>query len=203
MTLTPSHTPSTEFITKRHLVDVVVAYENFHSGKRAQYACQQIVSLAHGDGTMSLDLWKFDMLKLHSMQAVALEAAASAILLVLAPQDGMELPPGMMNWLRLIFQQPTHPKALLALLEPAPEDPALTSPVQEQLQEFAEKIQLWCLRTAAADRPWFEPGYETAELEHVARDIRSMQSVSVCPSQEMAVPLTTDGRLHPSLAVFA
>ena len=47
---------------------------------------------------MSTDLWKFDMLKLHSMRENAIEEAARADLVVLALQDRMELPMGVMDW---------------------------------------------------------------------------------------------------------
>jgi hypothetical protein len=79
---------------------VVVAYEDYDAGKRAQRACQQLLEMAHLDQALSTDLWKFDMLKLGAMRDAAAEEAAGADFLVLAPQEGAALPAGVRNWVR-------------------------------------------------------------------------------------------------------
>ena len=99
-------------------ISVVVAYEDFDAGKRAQRTCQQILQLAHLEKTLSTDLWKFDMFKLRGMWAAAAEEAAGADLLVVAPQDGADLTDNVREWILASLLDLLRPKALLVLAGP-------------------------------------------------------------------------------------
>jgi hypothetical protein len=178
MTMTSFPPTTTDPIRSVGHVSLVVAYEDYHAGKRAQSTCQQIINLAHGEGMLSMDLWKFDMLRMGPMRESAIAEAAKADLVVLAPQDELALASSVMDWVRLILKQPTQPKALLVLLEPEPAEPAPDSPIEKQLREFAAKIPLWCLRPTATGE-WWEPEYDTADLAQIAQEFCTPLSETV------------------------
>jgi hypothetical protein len=159
-------------------INMMVVYEDFSAGKRAQTACQQIINLAHGDGILSTDLWKFDMLKLRHMRESATEEAAKADLVVIALQDGLALEPTIFNWARLILKQPTRPKALLVLLDPESAELTLDLRLQEQLTEFASQIPVWCLQPEV-NGEWWVPGYDTDKLAQIAQRLFTPMSATV------------------------
>lgn len=152
-------------------VSVVVAYEDYDAGKRAQKACQQLLQLTHLEKSLSTDLWKFDMLKLRAMRAAAVEEAAEADLLVVAPQDGADLPVGVREWIQESLLHPLRPQALLVLAGPARKYYERPPPAELQLEQIAALVRcpFWCLRLEPPAGAWSEPAYLVADLERVAQ----------------------------------
>jgi hypothetical protein len=168
---------------------MVVAYEDYGAGKRAQHACQQILEMAHLDKKLSVDLWKFDMFKLRAMREAAAEEAAGAELLLLAPNGDSELPVSVQEWLQLSLQHPYRPKALLVLLGPDPEDIERPPKVAYQLKTLAVQLSVpfWCLQLEAPSGAWSEPDYVLKDLERVAQTVFAPSVLS----SEFSAPKST------------
>lgn len=169
-------------------IRIVVAYEDCDAGKRAHQACQQILELAHLSKDLSADLWKFDMLQLRALRETAAEDAAGADLLVLAPQDGSELPGTVLEWIQLSLMQPRHPKALLVLLAQDPDNYDWVPQATCQLKMLAAKrgVPFWCLQLESPNGAWSEPIYRPGDLDRIAQQVfppRQAISVSTQPGR--------------------
>ena len=165
-------------------IRVVVAYEDYDAGKRAQRTCQQILQLAHLEKSFSTDLWKFDMLELRAMREAATDEAADAALLVVAPHDDDNLPAGLREWIERSLLQPLRPKALLVLAGSPPRNHEEKTPTELQLERAAAQVNCayWCLHLDPPDGAWSEPAYPMAELQPVAQALFAQSQVSHAPS---------------------
>jgi hypothetical protein len=165
-------------------VRVVVAYEDYDAGKRAQHACQQIAEMAQLDQQMSSDLWKFDMLNLSAMRETATEEASGADLLVLAPHDGLELPGRVLDWLQASLSPPRYPKALLVLLGPEA-DQGWAPPLTDQMKTLATQanVPCWCIKLEPPNGAWAEPVYASDVLQQIAQEVFPSSQETSDPSQ--------------------
>jgi hypothetical protein len=163
----------TKKIDAPHRIRVMVAYEDYDAGKRAQQACQKIIESVHLDQELSPDLWKFDMLKLRTMCEAAADEVAGADLLVVAPCSELSLPAGVQEWIRSSLQHPCRPKALLFLVGPDSEDFETSNQAAYQLKELAEQLSLpcWCLPLDTSNGAWSEPVYLPQDLQRVAQAV--------------------------------
>jgi hypothetical protein len=170
-------------------VHVIVAYEDYDAGKRAQRACRQLLEMARLDfQAASTDLWKFDMLKLKAMRAAAIEEASGADLLVLATHDGAVLPAGVWDWVQRSLMRSAPPRAMLLLFGPTPEDQESTPAADPPLRKLAVRlgVAFWSLHPEAPDGPWSEPGYAAGDLELVARAISAQPPPPSLPSSSQS-----------------
>jgi len=169
-------------------VRVVVAYEDYDAGKRAQRACQQLLEMARLDlQASSPDLWKFDMLKLKGMRAAAIEAAAGADLVVLATQDGATVPAGVWDWVERSLLHSSPPRAMLLLFGPSPEDQEFVPTADPPVRKLAVRLAVpfWSFHPEAPSGAWSEPGYAPGDLESVAQALfpQNPADSSSCPSR--------------------
>jgi hypothetical protein len=167
-------------------VRILIAYEDFETGKRAQQVCREITEAARSDAAIIPDAWKFDLLKLPPMRKMAVQEAAKADLLVLAPQDGEALPSFVLNWIRQSFQHvPRRPKLLLVLLGPPPEMGWDASPAELQLRTIGTqaKVPMRCLHLEPPNGKWSEPGYAPGDSEAVAQAIFPRNPAASVPVQ--------------------
>jgi len=178
---TPTSDPRTSSVIR-----LVLAYEDFEAGKRAQRACQQLAPPASPDTAVNLDSWKFDLLKLPSMRTMAAQAVAGSDLVILAPHDGETLPCFVLEWIRLTLRHSaTRPKGLLLLMGLDPEDQEPLLATKHPLKELAARsgIPFWCLHPEAPNDAWEEPGYAPGELERVAQAIFPRYPAAAVPLQ--------------------
>jgi hypothetical protein len=167
-------------------VRILIVYEDFETGKRAQRVCRDITEAARSDAAISPDAWKFDLLKLPPMRRMAVQEAAKADLLVLASQDGKALPSSVLDWIRRSLQHvPRRPKILLVLLGPPPEMGRDASPAELQLRTIVTqaKVPMRCLHLEPPNGKWSEPGYAPEELEAVAQAIFPRNPAASVPVQ--------------------
>jgi hypothetical protein len=165
-------------------VGVVVAYEDYEAGKRAQRTCKQLLQLGHLDTAPSADLWKFDMFKFRAMREAAVEETAGADLLVVALLGGTELPSGVREWVHESLQHPSRPKALLVLAGPVLKDEEITPPAELELERVASKARCpyWCLHLEPPEGAWSDPAYPIADLEGVAQALRPRSPIAFTSS---------------------
>jgi hypothetical protein len=168
-------------------VCILIAYEDFETGKRAQRVCREIAEAARSDAAIGPDAWKFDLLRLPPMRKLAVQEAAKANLLVLAPRDGEALPPFVLDWIRLSLQHvPRRPKVLLVLLGPLPEIGGDASPAELQLRTIGTqaKVSMRCLHLEPPNGEWSEPGYAPGDLAAVAQAISPRNPATSVPVQQ-------------------
>ena len=165
----------------RSEIHLVLAYEDFEAGKRAQRACQQLAQLASPDTAVNPDSWKFDLLRLPAMRTMAARSAGESDLVVLALHDGETLPSFVLEWIRLTLRSTARrPKALMLLMGPAPEESESLSATKHPLNELVTRsgILCWRLQPEVRNGAWEEPSYAPEDLEPVVRAIRSSRRAS-------------------------
>ena len=108
------------------VVKIVLAYDDFETGKHATEICGQLLRLLGRTCAFRNSSWKFDLLGHPRMQQLATEEAATASLIIIAPPDGQELPREVKDWIKSWLLSKRSPRgALLTLLCPPSEQHTL------------------------------------------------------------------------------
>ncbi|MBI2927497.1 MAG: hypothetical protein HYY24_17515 [Verrucomicrobia bacterium] len=127
---------------------VVVVYEDFAAGKRAQAACAQVQQLV-GTGLPTIDAsWKFDVLRMPKLRLMAADDAAGANLVVIATHETASLPACVETWIDLWLRRRSgQPQCLLALLGPTPLEREAGIPLERELAGIATRagLNFWSL----------------------------------------------------------
>lgn len=150
---------------------MVVIFEDFTTGRRAQQVCLEIAQAIHCGCASRVGAWTFQMLKVPTLSTLAAQEAAQADLLVLAPHDASALPPEILKWVQSFLRpRSIGPRALLVLSGVAQESDEPESPLKGQLQELADQFQLpfRLLHLEWPGTQWDEPAYAENELVAVA-----------------------------------
>ncbi len=174
--MTPLEAMADDSARRDDRVRLVVIYENCDAARRARHAFQTQPQQNGSVLSWSAHWWKFEMLTIPTLRAMAAEEAAEADLLVVAPQGGEPLPREVLEWIATALHNPSHPKGLLALMATSKEARGMAPSVETELGILAAHgaIPLWCIHLDTSDRWWCEPSYAKQDLEVVAHAVFSM-----------------------------
>src|SRR4030095_1912252 len=78
---------------------VVIAYEDFETGKRAKRTYDLLVENLENDCVFSNQMWKFDVLSLPKLREMATHDALTADIIMIACRGDRELPSAVQNWI--------------------------------------------------------------------------------------------------------
>lgn len=121
---------------------VLIAYEDFATGQRAMKICGNLIDQLGQKFQFRTSLWKFDLLRVTKLNAIATQDADAADLVFISAHDRGDLPAEVRKWLAAWQSQPlSSAKALVALLERTDERARVNSPVHSYLQAFAVKAR--------------------------------------------------------------
>ena len=110
--------------TAHTIVNIVLPYDDFETGKHAQEICGNLLRLLGGQCAFRSSSWKFDLLGHPKMQALATEEAAAANLVILAAPDRQGLPAEVKCWIqRWLLNRKNTRSALITLLCPPGDEP--------------------------------------------------------------------------------
>jgi hypothetical protein len=113
---------------------VVIAYEDFETGKHAKRIYDFLVENLGHDCMFVNQMWKFDVLSIAKLREIAIEDAAKADI-ILVSSHGLDLPEHVKLWTEAWLQHEPHPLALVALFDRMSE----TQAVRDYLQEVARR----------------------------------------------------------------
>ena len=94
--------------------NVVIAYEDFETGKQAKKTYDFLVQNLGHECRFTNQMWKFEVLSIPKLREMAARDAGQADI-VLVSCHGDELPPEVKAWIELWVAEPNHPLALVAL----------------------------------------------------------------------------------------
>ena len=94
--------------------NVVIAYEDFETGKHAKRTYDFLVQNIGADWHFANQMWKFDVLMLPKLREIAVEDAARADIIIISSR-GCELPGQVKVWIESWLPIATGPLALVAL----------------------------------------------------------------------------------------
>jgi hypothetical protein len=123
-------------------LNVVIAYEDLETGKRAMKTYEYMVEQLGGQCLFANQMWKFDVLAVPKLNEIAAKDAAAADIIFVSAHEGRELPKAVKSWIDLWLSYKTQASALVGLFGAE----SVNTPVRSYLQEVARraKIAFFC-----------------------------------------------------------
>jgi hypothetical protein len=118
--------------------NVVIAYEDFESGKHAKRTYDYLAEHLGQDCQFSNQMWKFDVLTIPKLRQLACADAAAADIVVVSCQ-GDELPDHVKLWVESWLAKAGKPWALVALFDRFRDEPQKTQAVRSYLAAAAQR----------------------------------------------------------------
>src|SRR5205085_1496492 len=97
--------------------NVVIAYEDFETGKQAKKTCDFLSGNLGLDCHVNHQMWKFDVLGLPKLREMAAKDAAAADIIIISCRGDNDLPEALKSWIELWLAEKGHSLALVALIE--------------------------------------------------------------------------------------
>lgn len=120
--------------------NVVIAYEDFETGKQAKKTCDYLAEHIEDDCPVSPQMWKFDVLCVTKLREMAANDAAAADIIIVSAHGANELPSEVKAWIELWVPKCRRAIALVALLDSAIE--GWQNPVRDYLADVARRAKL-------------------------------------------------------------
>lgn len=95
--------------------NVVIAYEDFETGKLAKETFDFLVSNLGHECSFSNQMWKFDVLGIPKLREMAAKDALEADIIIISCRGNHNLSPGLKTWINAWVYEPTNAIALVAL----------------------------------------------------------------------------------------
>jgi hypothetical protein len=118
--------------------NVVIAYEDFQTGKYAKRTYDFLVENLGRDCQLANQMWKFEVLRIPKLRDLAVKDAAMADIVLVSCHGGSDLPAEVKHWLEAWLQAPGEPLALVALFDRPREH---TLPIRSYLASVARRAQ--------------------------------------------------------------
>ncbi len=121
--------------------NVVVAYEDFETGKQAKRTYDFLVDNLGHDCQFTSQMWKFDVLGIPKLYEIALKDAAGADIVIVSCHGG-ELPVHVKTWIESWIALGSRPLALVALIDRPSDDLPQDSAARDYLADVARRGQM-------------------------------------------------------------
>ena len=82
-------------------LNVVIAYEDLETGKRAMKTYEYMVQQLGDQCLFANQMWKFDVLAVPKLKEFAAKDAAAAEIIIIAAHEGRELPAEVKSWIEM------------------------------------------------------------------------------------------------------
>jgi len=99
------------------MFNVVIAYEDFETGKQAKRTVDILVEQLKNDCHFTNQMWKFDVLNIPKLREMAAKDASMADIVIISCRARNDLAPEVKAWIELWLAQQNHAIALVALLD--------------------------------------------------------------------------------------
>lgn len=166
--------PSQQNHTGNGTFNVVIAYEDFETGKQAKRAYDSLTSGLGAEFMFSSPMWKFDVLSIPKLQEMAIADAQGADMVMVACRGGAELHKSVREWIDGWIARGTRAAALVALFQCEPEE---CGPIHKYLSAAAARAGIEFLA-----QPDFRQN-ENFRDEHPARQSTSVAGLSTFSSR--------------------
>src|SRR5215470_18066327 len=119
-------------------LNVVIAYEDLETGKRAMKTYDYLVEHLGSQCLFANQMWKFDVLAVPKLREIAAKDAAAADIIIISAHEGNALPTEVKAWIDLWLSYKTQATALVGLFG----GESVESPVREYLADVAAKAKI-------------------------------------------------------------
>jgi hypothetical protein len=97
--------------------NVVIAYEDFETGKNAKKTYDFLVEHLGNECVFSNQMWKFDVLSLPKLKEMAIGDAKEADIIIISAHGNNDLPPQVKGWIEQSLAEKLHAIALVGLFD--------------------------------------------------------------------------------------
>jgi hypothetical protein len=118
---------------------VVIAYEDFATGKQAKRAYDFLAANLSHEWRVTSQMWKFDVLGNPELRVMAAKDAAMASLIIVSCRGDRELPPEVKTWIDTWLGYKGDAVALVALFGCLPEQAPHALAIQAYLEGVAKR----------------------------------------------------------------
>jgi len=124
------------------ILNVVIAYEDLETGKRAMKTYDYMVEHLGDQCLFANQMWKFDVLAVPKLREIAAKDAAAADIILVSAHEGNELSREVQIWIELFLTYRTRASALVGLFG----SESVDCPVRDYLTRVAKraKIEFFC-----------------------------------------------------------
>jgi hypothetical protein len=119
--------------------NVVIAYEDFDTGKHAKKTYDFLVENLGRECQFTNQMWKFDVLSIPKLREMAANDAVMADIIIISCHGSDELPEPVQAWIESWMAEKGSANALVALFDCPHEDFLKTRRIRNYLAEVAEK----------------------------------------------------------------
>jgi hypothetical protein len=119
-------------------LNVVIAYEDLETGKRAMKTYEYMVEQLGGQCLFANQMWKFDVLAVPKLKEIAAKDAAAAEIIIVSAHEGKQLPKEVKSWVELWLSYKTQATALVGLFG----SESVDNPVRSYLADVAQRARI-------------------------------------------------------------
>jgi hypothetical protein len=119
--------------------NVVIAYEDFETGKQAKKTYDLLIENLGGDCQFNNQMWKFDVLALPKLREMAAKDALIADVIIVSCRGGSPLPDSVKRWVDLWQSEKSAAIALVALIDSPQEHVFQSREVRDYLAGIAKR----------------------------------------------------------------
>jgi len=162
----------------RPIFQVVVAYEDYAAGRRANETCSFLLSQLGDEFELRCGMWKFEILRNAKLAEIAAAEALEADVFIVAAHGSSPLPIEVTSWIdHWLPLRDERTTALIALIDGNPNLMGGTPPAYSYLEEIAAKAKMDFLPQLIASGgvgfpppgTGLPPGARSAGLEELMR----------------------------------
>ena len=139
LTFPPLSSPTVE---ENPNFSVVMAYEDFETGKHAKKTYDFLAENLGNDCRLSNQMWKFDVLSLPKLREMAAKDAAQADVVIISCHGSSELPAQVTDWIEAWLAEKSNAIALVALFDSPAVDRSQADAIRDYLAAVAKRGQM-------------------------------------------------------------
>jgi len=168
--------------------NVVIAYEDFKSGKHARRTCDLLAETLGNSCRFSSQMWKFEILSIPKLREMAVHDAGLADVIIVSCRGSNELPTDVKTWIELWLGEKREALALVALFDSPTEDSHQADMIRDFLAQVARRGQMEFFA-----QPYEWPGKGLGEPRHSTRatspwEEETLSTLSIVVQQEVSAP---------------
>ena len=122
--------------------NIVIAYEDFVTGKRAKKTYDYLVANLGHDCEFCNQMWKFEVLGISKLREMAAKDAVMADVIIISAHGDTDLPAEVKAWIESWLAQKTNAIALVAQFDSPHENPLLRAAACNYLDNVARRADM-------------------------------------------------------------
>ncbi len=153
----PSTQSTAAFLSleNKQTIDVVMVYQDFATGLRAKRLYDNLCRQLEPECELNQSMWKFEVLAIPRIGAVAAEEAAEADLVIISMHGDLELPGKVKAWLETWVGDKSNPNgALVAVFDDSEDAGGQVASVQASLRQIADRGGMHFFADPASSTEW-------------------------------------------------